>query len=887
MISHRIAEHKRFWLAWMVLSAAMVATAAAAFYVKRDVESDAKRQFDFACGEIHLRIDARIDAHAQILRSAAALFDASEEVSREGWHAFTSRQKVEQHLPGIQGIGFSLTIPRDRLTEHTQEIRSQGFPDYTVMPPGERELYSSIVYLEPFTGRNLRAFGYDMLSEPVRRSAMERARDYDVAAISGKVVLVQETDQDVQSGTLMYVPVYRKGKATDTVAQRRDALYGWVYSPYRMNDLMQGMLRGSDLEAGKRIRLQIFDSEAFSPDSLLYDSQPQGVASMPKAMRLILRTANPTSFNDHLWHLQFTQTNLRLNYGPVYGVISGGAVISLLLLGLIEALLNTRFKAEQLAQRLTVELRESEEKYRTVAIFTYDWEYWQAPDGSLLYVSPACHRLTGYRAEEFQQDPELMDRIVHPDDREEVAGHRHNRWNTAAEEDRHEVDFRIHTCGGEERWIAHVCQRVHGRDGQYLGRRASNRDITERKRIEAEKDKLEAQNRLLKKSQSLGRMAGAIAHHFNNQLQVMMMNLDFALRSKSSGEFPTENLTGAMQSARKAAEMSSLMLTYLGQTNCKREAMDLSAACLRSLPMLQASTPTNVLFESELPTPGPAAMVNANQIQQLLINLITNAWEASLGGRGAIRLTLKTVAAGDIPTANRFPIDCLPRDNNYACLGVADEGCGIADKDIETLFDPFYSTKFTGRGLGLPVVLGIVRAHQGAITVQSEPGRGSVFRVFLPITADAVPWKMVQAVQVPKMTESGTVLVIEDDAKLRAVLATAIKRMGFKVQNAQDGVEALEIFRQHQDEIRLVVCDLTMPRMDGWQTLSALRQIVSGIPVILCSGYSQAQMMDGDHPDLPEAFLSKPYSIDDLQTTIFQILKINAHESKYSQIKLN
>ena len=181
-----------------------------------NVEADAKREFEFACTQIELRIDARMAAHAQILMSGSALFEATDfkavdEITREDWNAYTWRQKVEQFLPGVQGIGFALIIPRERLARHIQEIRIQGFPDYNVKPEGDRETYTSIVYLEPFSGRNIRALGYDMFSEPVRRMAMERARDLDSPVLSGKVVLVQETDQDVQAGTLMYVPVYLQG----------------------------------------------------------------------------------------------------------------------------------------------------------------------------------------------------------------------------------------------------------------------------------------------------------------------------------------------------------------------------------------------------------------------------------------------------------------------------------------------------------------------------------------------------------------------------------------------------------------------------------------------------------------------------------------------------
>jgi len=211
MLSDRNTVRKSIWLAWVLLSVGLIATIVATIYVKMDVEADTKREFDFACIKIQLMIDARMDAYAQILTSATAFFDASDKVTREEWHNFTMQQKLEQRLPGVQGIGFSLMIPRERLEQHIQEIRSQGFPDYNVKPEGDREIYTSIIYLEPFSGLNLRAFGYDMFSEPVRRMAMEWAMDLNVAALSGKVILVQETDQEVQAGTLMVCPGVPKG----------------------------------------------------------------------------------------------------------------------------------------------------------------------------------------------------------------------------------------------------------------------------------------------------------------------------------------------------------------------------------------------------------------------------------------------------------------------------------------------------------------------------------------------------------------------------------------------------------------------------------------------------------------------------------------------------
>ena len=183
-------------------------------------------------------------------------------------------------------------------------MRAEGFPAYHVWPVGERSVYSAIVYLEPFTGRNLRAFGYDMFADPPRREAMTRARDLDVAALSSKVLLVQETDEDIQAGTLMYVPVYRPNMPATTAAERQAALVGWVYSPYRMDDLMAGILDDWDLHETHRVRLAIFDGAGVAPERLLYDCREgEPLAETPAAGQVRV----PVDFNGKVWTLRVSR----------------------------------------------------------------------------------------------------------------------------------------------------------------------------------------------------------------------------------------------------------------------------------------------------------------------------------------------------------------------------------------------------------------------------------------------------------------------------------------------------------------------------------------------------------------------------------------------------
>ena len=324
---------------WFVLVLGLTVTAAATLIMRSNVEKVAKQNFMTHCEEIHQAIINRLDDHARILLSGAALFNATDAVTREQWRIFNKQQKVEKQLPGIQGIGFSRLIPRAELPKHIADIRSEGFPDYKVRPDGERDIYSSIIYLEPFTDRNLRAFGYDMFSEPVRRKAMEQARDTDDAALSGKVVLVQETDKEVQAGTLMYIPVYRKGMSTDTVDARRAAIYGWVYSPYRMNDLMRGMLGGLNFQKEKRHHLQVFDGENLSTESLLYQCHDAGDKKLFPNVRFTQQV--PVDFNGQRWTLRFTQTGgglLTVEYLGAWLTLLGGLLVTFLLFLLINSL---------------------------------------------------------------------------------------------------------------------------------------------------------------------------------------------------------------------------------------------------------------------------------------------------------------------------------------------------------------------------------------------------------------------------------------------------------------------------------------------------------------------------------------------------------------------
>ncbi len=389
-------------------------------------------------------------------------------------------------------------------------------------------------------------------------------------------------------------------------------------------------------------------------------------------------------------------------------------------------------------------------------------------------------------------------------------------------------------------------------------------DITELRRAEEERRRIEAQYWKLQKSESLSCLAGAVAHHFNNQLQAVLGNLELSMYSVEPDSEVRGFLADGLTATQVAAELSALMLTYLGQMPEGHESLDLAEVCRQNLPVLQAGLKKGAVLEFDLPSRGPMIAGSVTQIQQVLANIVSNACESNVAAKSVIRVCVKSATSEEISNTHRFPVDWDPVPGIYACLEVGDSGEGIPAKDLDKIFDPFFSSKFMGRGMGLSVVLGIARTHGGCITVFSKQNVGSIFRVYFP--TGPVASKSAPPVEevAPELRKGGTLLVVDDQKMLRTLAEGILKRMGYSVLSAEDGVEAVELFREHQDKITGVLCDMSMPRMDGLETLSALRELSPGLPFILASGYSEEEVLQGIRDEKPHAFLSKPYRREQL-----------------------
>jgi len=389
------------WKALVVLFVGFVLTAISTYYTAHEIEKEKSRDFCLVCNDIKTKIETGIYSHAQLLRSTSAFITASDSVTRNEWKAFYDREKVIKNSPEIQGVSYVILITKSHIKKHIENTRKQGFSNYTIKPYGDRAIYSSIIYIEPFSGRNLRTLGYDMLTEPVRRKAMELSRDSNFAMLSGKVRLIQETNQDIQAGTVMYVPVYQKEMPINTLEQRRAAIKGWVSIPYRMNDLMHGILGRWDLNEQNRIHLQIFDEHILA-QTKLFDSQINEKSRQHNSPSRVCIL--PFVFNGKIWIVKFSQSKIHNSYyqSKVLIVLISGIIISLLLFSLIIILFNTRFKAQQIAEKLAAEVKESEANFKHLFNFNPDiLNIIRVSDNKIMEVNASFIQQLGFNSNEI------------------------------------------------------------------------------------------------------------------------------------------------------------------------------------------------------------------------------------------------------------------------------------------------------------------------------------------------------------------------------------------------------------------------------------------------------------------------------------------------------
>ena len=351
-------------------------------------------------------------------------------------------------------------------------------------------------------------------------------------------------------------------------------------------------------------------------------------------------------------------------------------------------------------------------------------------------------------------------------------------------------------------------------------------------------------------------MAGGIAHDFNNILTSVLGFANLAMLDVQTGTPMRHYLDQIETAAQRASELCQQLLAYSGRGKFTTDALNVSEVGLEMLHMLQVSISKKAELIKDLPGGLPMILADGTQIRQIIMNLITNASDALGDATGTIGLrTGHTLRPPMMSRENFLPEQC---PGGYVFIEVKDSGCGMDEQTRSKIFDPFFSTKFTGRGLGLAATLGIVRGHQGAIEMHSRPGQGTTFRIYFPAIATQLSREN-QEKSEREWRGSGTILVVDDEAQVRSFIRTTLEMFGFKVIQANDGRQAIAVFEQTHAQLSAVLLDLTMPYLSGEETLEHLQAIDDSIPVIISSGYNESDVAQRFSAGRIAGFIQKPY----------------------------
>jgi PAS domain S-box-containing protein len=527
---------------------------------------------------------------------------------------------------------------------------------------------------------------------------------------------------------------------------------------------------------------------------------------------------------------------------------------------------------QELAEHKRTEefLKASEEKFRSLVENSFDVIFVLDSSGVFQFVSPSWEIHFGHPAATVIG--QLFSLFIHPDDIPHCTTYLQQVMESGQAAT--SPSYRVRQTNGS--WSLFIANGTLYRDssGQafYLG---IGHDISDEKRLEEERLNLERQLLHAQKLESLGIMAGGIAHDFNNLLTVIIGNLELSGMQLGTASSQAEiRIEQAMQASLRAADLTRQMLAYSGKGVFELKKLDLNQLIKENCDLFRTTVPKTITMTTEISTTLPPVLGDAGQMQQVIMNLITNAAEAIGCEPGSI-----VIATGvedcDNTLLQQSRLEQKPPPGRYVSVDVTDSGCGMDKETQQRIFEPFYTTKFTGRGLGMASVMGIVKSHNGAILLYSEPEFGSTFKVLLPIFTgqQSITLSVPSNNILSKLhhDRAGTVLVVDDEELVREVCGEYLKDMGLQTLTAANGKEAVELFSRHLHDISLVILDLTMPYMDGVATLRALRQLQPDIKVIVSSGHSKQTTATVFSTDKPDCFIQKPFQMQELQEMIAKV----------------
>jgi PAS domain S-box-containing protein len=836
----------------------------AAFFISRDAY---RRQVE---AEFHAAARDRAESVVQgfqhgfedvtVLRS---FFEASDEVTRADFDTFVQPILARhpyiqafQWLPGVTPSNrAALEAAARRIHPDFQFFRREAGRNVEMAPGAS---FHAVYFVAPLRGNEV-TLGYSAENLPTRQEALARTLQTGTLVASGKVRLIQETGD--QAGLLVMMPVAAAPTHPEGVAQ----------GVFRVGDLVQKSL--AFLEP-KGVALKVFDASAPGPESLLHE-EPSPLPAVGAIRQDGLRLSRAFDLAGRHWVVEVVPAGGHYGLGTAWRawlVLLTGLAFSMLLAGYVHTLLASeaaiRTQVEARTQELALEteshrrdaqaLRESEARFRHLIEVMGEGMWVLDAQGGTTFVNRRMAEMLGYAPAEmvggslfdFMFEADVMQAQRNMADRQEGLSAQH--------------DFRFRRKDGGELWTIVTGTPVLDSEGQVVSVLGMITDITERRR--QEQAQLQSQ-----KLESLGVLAGGIAHDFNNLLTAILGNVSLAqlCLPKLSPAWPyLENME---RTVHRATNLTRQMLAYSGKGRFMVGPLDLNQAVEEMSHLLGVSISKKVALRFQLQAGLPIVMAEASQIQQVVMNLVTNASEAIGDAEGIVSIRTGLHAYTAVDLARDFPGQPID-PGTFLTLEVSDTGQGMAPEVQARIFEPFFTTKFTGRGLGLSAMQGIVRGHRGGIRVYSEVSKGTTFKVIFPAGVGEVADTGAQPSE-GDWTGHGTILVVDDEEGVRAVAADLLRSMGFDVILAEDGLEALDRFRAATVPIQAVLMDLTMPHLDGVETFRELRRLDPVCRVVLTSGYNEQEAIQDFLGKGLAAFVQKPFLRADLQRAMRQALE--------------
>jgi PAS domain S-box-containing protein len=716
-----------------------------------------------------------------------------------------------------------------------------GFGDDTIVLYGEPE------------GVNQAVLGFNSASSPQQRASLIEARDSGELRASGPMPVMQALTAG--PGLVLRLALYEGTAVPDTLEGRRARFVGYVNAVFLLRLLSEDATGRLSVD-GVRVSMSDVSGPA-APQPFLEGGKDLPLHWWHSLAPASLERRVERTVAGRRWVLEFS-AGPPFFHGTEIGLpwFIGLALvlITLLLAALVRSVSRTGLRAQALADRMTGQLRRSESRLRAVTQVLPDGILVLDSDGRFIEVH------NGERSGLSQPSEQWIGRTVDDVLPTEVAAEVISTIRRSLDEARVESqEYALDTAGGLVRFEARVAPmgiEVQGRACVvWVARDVSERRAQEEAHLQAQK------------LEGLGLLAGGIAHDFNNLLTSIQGYQGLCRLAVDEGKNPSNYLERMDASIQRAASLARQLLAYSGHASFQVEPVDLNALVEEMSGLLGVSRLTKVTLEQDLAPGLPAVRGDPVQLQQVVMNLVTNASEAIGAEAGCVELSTRATVLTAEAIERLMPGQGLA-PGAFVTLAVRDDGMGMTQEVLARIFDPFFTTKPAGRGLGLSAMRGILRAHRAGIEIQSQPGRGSLFRVHFPVDASAsrVPDAALRD-EVDVRTLRGPLLLAEDEPAVRDATRQMIERFGMTVVAVVDGDAAWAAFQSRPD-LEAVILDLTMPRKGGAEVHRLIRAVNPRIPILLTSGYSKEALPELQVEGYPTVFLQKPYSLSQLDAAL-------------------